>query len=321
MSFPRALAAVTAALVLMTATTGCGAARLGTPAVAGMAGVQWVGSGPSPLTEPALARLSDGTVLLVGTTDAVGDRHLRAATSMDGRRFGALAPVEDGAAYTDQSPAIVSRPEGGADLYFVSNRSGADFELYHAAFAGGAFEAPEKVEGFTGAQSVAAARAGDRVGLAVEVLGEGLFFAEAAAPAKKTALADAGFEPTIASVAGSFGVVYQRAGVLYGRREGAAGFGAEREIAKGEGRLRLPAFAWGAGEGELAYGERTAAGYALRAVRLDEDLAPVGTKKVPSIQGEARKIALLLDDNQNTGVLAWAHQGATGPQGVAIATY
>lgn len=325
MQLRRLLGAALAALAVTTAATGCGAQRPGVGMAVGVAGVQWVGQGAEALAEPALARLASGEVLLVGVTDAVGARRLQAATSPDGKRFGALAPVEAGAAYTDQSPALVARPEGGADLYFVSNRDGADFELFHADFEDGAFSAPERVPGFTGAQAVSAARAGSRVAIAAEVMGEGLFFAERAGEAfgAPEQLADAGFEPALAAVGGSrFGVAYQRAGVIHGRLQAEGGaFGAERELARGEGRLRLPALAWSGSEGHLLYGERTSGTYALRAQRLDTNFAPIGARKVPVLPGEARKIALILDDNNSTGVLAWAHKGATGPQGVAIATY
>ncbi|MEB3198606.1 MAG: hypothetical protein VKP62_15520 [Candidatus Sericytochromatia bacterium] len=314
-----------ACLVALNATwlvTGCGTARLASlPVEPASLQTARFGFGAEGGAQPALCVRQDGTFVLVYESTRTGDRHLRLATSRDGRVWSTPEWVARGE-FTDKSPALLEDAVGGLHLYFISNRDGAHPQVYHSLYEGTSFSAADPLTGLDGAQDLAVTRVGDQAVLVAEVMGAGVVaFAGAPGRALKAlpAPATAGAEPAVCAASdGRVVVAFQREGKIVVREGRPGEWGPEVVAASAASRLRDPALLWREAGGMLTFAERGEAGLALRHKAFDAQLAFVDTDAPALGEGEARGAAWATSGRKT--LLAWGMKLRNGQQGVMVTT-
>ncbi|MFN3429223.1 MAG: hypothetical protein ACK46X_04645 [Candidatus Sericytochromatia bacterium] len=307
---------------------GCGAlpgatTGLKAESVAGK-GFTKVGFGAEGGTQPALIRRANGEWLMVYVGTNVGERHLYATTSTDGKTFSAPELIES-ADYSDQAPVLAEDAQGVAHLFFASNRNGEHFELRHARYEGAQWTASTQIDGYTGVQDLAVAYSAGRFLLACEIQGDGLVVttsADAKTFTERETIANAGFDPAAAFLPdGTALVAYTRSNeVLTRASKPGADWAAEAVAVKGTSRLRGPAMIWAGDHGKLVYAERqgaTGTNYALREKRFDLKHQFTEGKPLAAFGGDANSPALAYDNHASIG-LAWGMKLSSSQQGVAF---
>jgi hypothetical protein len=271
---------------------------------------------------PALLHTPEGW-LAVYVGLHVGQRHINWTTSTDGTHW--ASPKGLGTSdYSDQAPVLLNDGSGAAHLYFASNRDGADFQVFHARFANGNFAAPKAITGTTSVSALAVTFADNRFILAAETLGSGLLVSESSDGeqfSNAKTIADAGFGPALVTLPNAKQLLaYMHDGKIYTRTGKPGAWSAETLAASGADKLREPALVWAHDHGWLAYSERTADGYKLRARRYDAqvkfDPTPVS---LPDAGGDARAPGLATDAAGSVA-LVWGMKYSNGQQGVIFSS-
>jgi hypothetical protein len=283
-----------------------------------------IGFGAEGGTQPALLRRANGEWLMVYVGTNVGERHLYATTSTDGKTFSAPELIES-ADYSDQAPVLAEDAQGVAHLFFASNRDGVNFELRHARLEGAGWTASTQIDGYTGVQDLAVAYAAGRFLLAAEIQGDGLVAttsADGTTFTEREQIAKAGFDPAATFLPdGTALVAYTRSNEILTRAsKPGADWAAESVTVKGSSRLRGPALLWAGDHGKLVYAERqgaTGINYALREQRFDQGLIFQEGKPLVAFGGDANSPALAYDNHASIG-LAWGMKLSSSQQGVAF---